>query len=114
MKCRYGLGGMGAKVVENDSEPPKCTQGPRGAYRVGLVTTSDTTWVRSTEAARRLGVTPRTLYRFIDDGKLPAYRFGRVIRLKESEIDDFIEASRIEPGTLNIADVEALEDSDAL
>ena len=52
------------------------------------------------EAARRLGITPRTLYRFIDEGQLPAYRFGRVIRLKAQEVDSFIESCRIEPGTL--------------
>ena len=49
---------------------------------------------------RRLGITPRTLYRFIDEGQLPAYRFGRVIRLKENEVDQFIDSCRIEPGTL--------------
>ena len=47
-------------------------------------------WLNTAETARRLGVTPRTLYRFIDEGQLPAYRFGRVIRLKESEVEDFI------------------------
>ncbi len=54
----------------------------------------------SAEAASRLGVTSRTLYRFIDEGQLPGYRFGRVIRLKASEVDSFIEQCRIEPGTL--------------
>ena len=57
-------------------------------------------WLSTAEAAKRLGITPRTLYRFIDEGQLAAYRFGRVIRLKESEVDAFIEACRIEPGTL--------------
>lgn len=57
-------------------------------------------WLGTREAAERLGVTLRTLYRFIDEGLVPAYRFGRVIRLKEDEVDDFIEASRIKPGTL--------------
>ncbi len=57
-------------------------------------------WLSTADAARRLGVTPRTLYRFIDEGQLPAYRFGRVIRLKEDEVDRFIETCRIEPGTL--------------
>jgi excisionase family DNA binding protein len=52
------------------------------------------------DAAKRLGVTPRTLYRFIDQGDLPAYRLGRVIRLKLDEVDEFIESSRIEPGSL--------------
>ena len=57
-------------------------------------------WLGTKEAARRLGVTPRTLYRFIDEGGLPAYRLGRVIRLKQSDIDRYIETCRIEPGTL--------------
>jgi excisionase family DNA binding protein len=57
-------------------------------------------WLSTQDAARRLGVTPRTLYRFIDLGELPGYRLGRVIRLKASDVDAFIESSRIEPGTL--------------
>ena len=57
-------------------------------------------WLSTAEAAKRLGITPRTLYRFIDGGQLPAYRFGRVIRLQEHEVDDFIETCKIEPGTL--------------
>jgi excisionase family DNA binding protein len=56
-------------------------------------------WLSTQDAARRLGVTPRTLYRFIDLGELPGYRLGRVIRLKASDVDAFIESSRIEPGT---------------
>ena len=57
-------------------------------------------WLSTAEAALRLGITPRTLYRFIDEGQLPAYRFGRVIRLQQREVDEFIERSRIQPGTL--------------
>ncbi len=57
-------------------------------------------WLSTADAAKRLGITPRTLYRMIDEGQLPAYRFGRVIRLKAFEVDEFIEASRVEPGTL--------------
>jgi excisionase family DNA binding protein len=63
-------------------------------------TSDDIHWLSTAEAASRLGITPRTLYRFIDEGQLPAYRFGRVIRLKANEVDDFIDACRIEPGTL--------------
>lgn len=62
--------------------------------------TADGDWLSTKEAAAALGLTPRTLYRLIDEGQLPAYRFGRVIRLKKSEVDDFVSASRIEPGTL--------------
>ena len=37
------------------------------------------TWLSTAAAADRLGITPRTLYRFIDEGQLAAYKFGRVI-----------------------------------
>ena len=57
-------------------------------------------WLSTQDAAKRLGITPRTLYRFIDQGELPAYRLGRVIRLKQDDVDQFIESSRIEPGSL--------------
>jgi excisionase family DNA binding protein len=57
-------------------------------------------WLSTAEAAKFLGITPRTLYRFIDEGQIPGYRFGRVIRLKQEDVEVFIEASRIAPGTL--------------
>ena len=57
-------------------------------------------WMSTQEAARRLGITTRTLYRFVDEGALPAYKMGRVFRLKRSDVDAFIEGSRIQPGTL--------------
>ena len=55
-------------------------------------------WLSTKEASERLGVTLRSLYRFIDEGDLVAYKFGRVIRFQESDVDRFIEASRISPG----------------
>lgn len=58
-------------------------------------------WLNTDTAAKRLGITTRTLYRFINEGSLPAYRMGRVIRVKQADVDSFIEASRIEPGTLS-------------
>lgn len=57
-------------------------------------------WLSTLKAAARMGITTRTLYRFIDRGDLPAYRFGRVIRLRLSDVDTFIEQSRVEPGSL--------------
>lgn len=60
----------------------------------------DITWLSTREAARRLGITARTLYRLIDNGELPAYRFGRVIRLQAAEVDQYIEQCRITPGSL--------------
>lgn len=45
-------------------------------------------------------MTSRTVPRFIGRGELTAYRFGRVIRIRESDLEAFIESCRIEPGTL--------------
>lgn len=73
----------------------------------------DVEWMSTAEAAKRLGITPRTLYRFIDEGQLPAYRFGRVIRLKADEVDRFIESCRIEPGTLEHLYPETVGSADA-
>lgn len=61
---------------------------------------SDITWLSTREAARRLGITTRTLYRLIDGGQIAAYKFGRVIRLQEHEVAEFIDRARIEPGAL--------------
>ena len=57
-------------------------------------------WMSTKDAAEHLGVTLRSLYRFIDEGSLAAFKFGRVIRLKADDVDAFIEACRIPPGSL--------------
>ncbi len=57
-------------------------------------------WLSTREAARQLGITTRTLYRLIDGGQIPAYKFGRVIRLQQQEVDAFVQGARIEPGEL--------------
>ncbi len=66
----------------------------------GTVLAEHTEWLSTKEAAARLGITLRSLYRFIDGGELAAYKFGRVIRLKEDDIDRYIEECRIAPGDL--------------
>ena len=58
-------------------------------------------WLSTRDAATRLGVTPPTLYRFIDDGGLPAYRMGRVIRLKAADVAAFDTTCRIQPRSLS-------------
>ena len=63
---------------------------------------SEVEWLSTTEVARRLGLTARTVYGFIDRGELPAYRMGRVIRVQEPDLAAFIERCRIVPGTLEL------------
>jgi excisionase family DNA binding protein len=62
----------------------------------------DSPWISTAEGARRLAVTPRTVYGFIDRGELPAYRMGRVIRVRVVDLEAFIESCRIEPGSLRL------------
>jgi excisionase family DNA binding protein len=69
-------------------------------YHGPMAPSADIEWLSTQEAARRLGITTRTLYRFVDQGELPAYRMGRVIRLQATDVDRFIDGSRIQPGTL--------------
>ena len=49
-------------------------------------------WMTTAEAAAMLGVTIRTLYRLIDEGALPAYQLGRVIRLRTAEVEAYRDA----------------------
>jgi excisionase family DNA binding protein len=58
-------------------------------------------WMSTDDAAEYIGITTRTLYRFIDDGSIVAYRFGRVIRLKSVDVDAYIEGCKIKPGELS-------------
>lgn len=76
------------------------------------MSSKEITWLSTREAARQLGITPRTLYRLIDNGKLPAYKFGRVIRLQESEVEAFIQSARIEPGALEHLYADGSSDED--
>ena len=64
------------------------------------MTPNPSKWISTAQAATELGVTSRTLRTFINTGDLTAYRFGRVIRVREDDVAAFIEASRITPGSL--------------
>jgi len=60
----------------------------------------ETEWMGTIAAARYLGVTQRTVYRFADSGDLPAYKLGRVLRIKRSDLDEYLKAVRVQPGEL--------------
>ncbi|MDQ4069902.1 MAG: helix-turn-helix domain-containing protein [Actinomycetota bacterium] len=46
-------------------------------------------WLKPAEVARLLGIPTRELYRLIDEGALPAYKFGRTIRLLASDVEEY-------------------------
>jgi excisionase family DNA binding protein len=46
------------------------------------------------EVAERLKVSRRTVYRWIKNGDLNAYQFGREYRITERDLKDFLEAHR--------------------
>lgn len=43
------------------------------------------------QAAEQLGFTKRTIYQYIKDGRLRAYKWGRTWRIPQDAIDEFIE-----------------------
>ncbi len=47
------------------------------------------------DVARRLNVSPITVGRWLQSGKLPEYKFGKSIRILESDLDKFIAENRI-------------------
>lgn len=73
---------------------------PEAEKGYAMSMSEDISWMSTREASERLGITLRTLYRFIDEGQLAAYKFGRVIRIKEADVEQFINGARIEPGAL--------------
>lgn len=58
-------------------------------------------WMGVPETAAYLGVIQRTVYRLINTEKIPAYKIGRVIRLKREDVDAWLESRRVHPGDLD-------------
>ena len=50
--------------------------------------------------AERLAVTPMTIYRMVDQGKLPAVKIGKSIRFQPEAIAAFLETVRVGPAGL--------------
>lgn len=50
-------------------------------------------WIGTTMACSLLAINARELYRLIDEGRIPAYRLGRVIRLRRHDVEEFSRAA---------------------
>ena len=59
------------------------------------------TWLGTTAAAEYLGINARTIYRLIDLGDLVAFKIGRVLRIKQADLDAYLERVRVQPGTIS-------------
>lgn len=49
-------------------------------------------WVSMEDAAKHLGVTKDSVFRWIETKKLPARRVGRLWKFKLSEVDEWVNA----------------------
>jgi len=50
--------------------------------------------------AEKLAVTPMTVYRLVEQGKLPAVKIGRVLRFDPDAVAAFLATVRVGPGGL--------------
>lgn len=50
------------------------------------------------EAGDRLGVSDRTIWQLVNDGKLPAVKFGRSVRIDPADLRAFIEQAKVGQG----------------
>ena len=46
-------------------------------------------WLSANQAGRRLRVSRKTLFRLINEGELPAYRIGWMIRLLVADVEAY-------------------------
>ncbi len=47
------------------------------------------------EVAARLRVTAMTIYRWIEDGRLPAMQIGKHYRIRSGDLDEMLDSSRV-------------------
>jgi len=55
---------------------------------------NEETFLSLSETARLINVSERTIHRWIQDGRLPAYKPGRAYRFRMSDIEAFLEERR--------------------
>ncbi len=54
-------------------------------------------WLTIAEAARYLRISVPGIRKYIKESKLPSYRQGRIVRLKKSDLDSFLQPNSQEP-----------------
>jgi len=57
----------------------------------------DKKWLNVEDIAAELGINKMTVYRMLEAGTIPSYRFGRLYRVKPEDLDAYIRDSRVSP-----------------
>ena len=52
-------------------------------------------WLTVKEAAKKTTLAEKTIYKWAQEGRIPAYRVGGKVILNEQEIDEYIRSHRI-------------------
>lgn len=53
-------------------------------------------WMSLPEGAEYLGISLATIYRWLNEGRIPSYKAGRVRRVKKTDLDSYMESGREE------------------
>ncbi len=94
------LGDTPTNILAKNQIPRRSLARPLGTRSATTGPMANPVWLSTGDTAEQLGISVRFLYRLIDEGHIPAYRIGRVVRLMQPDVDDFVAASRIEPGSI--------------
>ena len=57
----------------------------------------DKKWLNVEDITEALGINKMTVYRLLEAGTIPSYRFGRLYRIKPEDLDAYIRDSRVSP-----------------
>ena len=50
-------------------------------------------YISLSQAAAYLGLSPKTIYEWVEVGKMPGYKLGRLWRFDRDQLDGFVKAS---------------------
>ncbi len=52
--------------------------------------------LRVRDVAERLGVSDRTVFRWLKEGKMTCHRLGSNLRISEADLEDFLDAAKVQ------------------
>src|ERR1700752_1361401 len=92
---REGKGSLPAKPAPVETE----WDGSRGKREKGIMAASREV-MNIRQASQYLGVSPDTLYKYVGEQKIPAFKLGNRWRFKKSKLDQWMEekSSQMEAG----------------